>query len=152
MAPLPADMILARMVDLDAFPGVDDLTSLEGQVITDPAFMSTSLGPPVRDAGSEVQMRIAAPEGTPAVITGTLSGAPGQREIVLARGTQLAVTKAVRDGDGNWEMWLMALPGSAVAKAAGDGGAAKDRMGDAVFTIVGKAPKWALKWPGDRQA
>jgi hypothetical protein len=111
MAPLPADMVLARMVDMDAFAGVTDLTELEGQVITDPAFMSTSLGPAIGDAGSEVRMHIAAPRGTPGVITGTLSGAPSQREIVLARGTRLAVTDARQDASGTWEMWLRVVPG-----------------------------------------
>jgi hypothetical protein len=104
-------MVLARMVDMDAFAGVTDLTELEGQVITDPAFMSTSLGPAIGDAGSEVRMHIAAPRGTPGVITGTLSGAPSQREIVLARGTRLAVTDARQDASGTWEMWLRVVPG-----------------------------------------
>jgi hypothetical protein len=111
MSPLPADMLLARMVDMDAFAGVTDLTELEGQVITDAAFMSTALGPAVGDAGTEVLMRIAAPEGTPGVITGTLSGAPSQREVVLARGTRLAVQSAVRNDQGVWEMRLVVVPG-----------------------------------------
>ena len=110
MAPLPADMILARMVDMDAFGGVTDLASLEGRVITDQAFMSTSLGPAIGDAGSEVQMHIAAPRGTPGVVTGTLSGAPSQREIVLARGTSLAVNRAVQDAEGGWQVWLTVVP------------------------------------------
>ena len=95
---------------IDAFGGVTDLASLEGQVITDQAFMSTSLGPAIGDAGSEVQMHIAAPRGTPGVVTGTLSGAPSQREIVLARGTSLAVNRAVQDAEGGWQVWLTVVP------------------------------------------
>jgi hypothetical protein len=113
MSPLPADMTLSRMVDKDAFPGISNLSSLKGKILTDPAFASTSLGPPTRDAGSEVLMHIAAPKGTRAVITGTLSRAPSQREVVLARGTRLAVSRvqAVKSGQFlQWEMWLTAVP------------------------------------------
>jgi hypothetical protein len=111
MSPLPTGLVLARMVDLDAFKGVSKPFALKGKVIADPAFASTSLGPPTRDAGSEVLMHIRAPKGTPAVITGTHSGAPSQREVVLARGTKLAVSKAVQRSDGTWELWMTAVPG-----------------------------------------
>lgn len=112
MSGLPTDLVLTRGVWLDGFPGGEaGLPALAGQVITDAAFMSTSLGSVAADVGGDLVMHIAAPEGTMAVITGTLSDAQGEREVVLARGTQLAVTEVVQDADGEWQMWLMAVPG-----------------------------------------
>lgn len=154
MQPLPEDLQLTRMTDLGAFPGTVDLTSLAGQMIADPAFISTSLGAPVKDAGTDVLMHIGAPKGTPAVITGDLSKMPKQREIILARGTRLAVTRVEQGDNGLWEMWLMVIPGEQVTKAAevadSGGTAGNDRVGP-VFTIAGTAPAWAMTWPGEQE-
>jgi ADP-ribosyltransferase exoenzyme/2'-5' RNA ligase superfamily len=163
MSPLPADMDLARIVELNAFPGTTDLTTLTGSEIADDAFASTSAGPPSGDMQGDVLMHIAAPEGSPGLITGTVSNLPKQREVVLPRGTRLAVTK-VEAVDGNtarwaysaqaWEMWLTVLPddgANAVVKASAKDSAAQaftDRMKDAVYTVVGTAPAWAMTWSG----
>lgn len=149
MGPLPADLVLSRMVDVDAFPGVSDLTSLAGSEISDQAFISTSLGPPTRDAGTDVQLHIAAPKGTPAVITGKASRLPKQREVILARGTRFAVTRAEQGDDGRWELWLTVVPqdtasvAKAQAAATGDG-AGKSRWSDSLFTVTGTAPRLAM--------
>lgn len=157
MAPLPADLVLDRVVGASAFGGAD-LEGLAGQVITDPAFQSTSLGG--ASLGRQgVIMRIAATEGTPAILGGPLTAVPAEREVLLARGTQLAVQSVELMPDGQWEMLLTVVPAVAKAAAAGpsgsgpapgegDGAPLTDRQADARFTIVGPAPEWARAWPG----
>lgn len=118
MSPLPADLTLTRVVGSDAFGGTAGLSGLKGKMISDPAFSSTSLGPASRDMWGDVLMHIAAPAGTPAVIAGTLSRMPKQREVILPRGVKLAVAKVApvkgpQGGSGTpeWEMWLRVVPG-----------------------------------------
>ena len=106
MSPLPADLVLDRVVGADAFGGEDELGGLAGKVITDQAYQSTSLGGPARSSG--VRMHIAAPAGTPAVVIGN-KFVVGEREVLLARGTQLAVSQA-EEVDGQWHLYLTVVP------------------------------------------
>lgn len=171
MSPLPADLVLTRMVGQGVFGDADpvayatDLSDLAGSLIRDGGYTSTSLGGPTRGAGGKgVLMHIAAPEGTPAMIIGNLSSNPDEREILLGRGIELAVSKMERAANGyGWEAWLTAVPSvtkSAAAADAAEPGAAPDtgqaataagRQADAVYTVTGRAPEWALKWPRDRE-
>lgn len=118
MSPLPADLTLTRVVGSEAFGGTAGLRALKGKMISDPAFSSTSLGPASRDMWGDVLMHIAAPAGTPAVIAGSMSRMPKQREVILPRGVKLAVAKVTpakgpqgASGAPEWEMWLRVVPG-----------------------------------------
>jgi ADP-ribosyltransferase exoenzyme len=150
MAPLPADLVLTRMVGQGVFDDRDptafatDLSDLVGSLISDKGYLSTSLGGPSAGAESRgVLMHIAAPEGTPAIVAGNLSANPDEREILLARGTRLAVSRMERAKSGyGWEAWLTVVP-DAASKAAATV-AEVSRSAEVVFEVVGKAPKWAV--------
>lgn len=148
MAPLPQDVLLARAVEMDAFP---DGLPAAGDVISDPAFQSTSAERPDWWAGwtGGVMMSITAPEGTPAVLIGELSANPGEREVLLARGTQLIVESVEQTPSGSWELSVKVVP--QVAKAAAPGAAQDgqpegaggmstlaDRMADARYQVVSR--------------
>lgn len=108
MSPLPADLVMERVVGADAFGGEDKIAGLTGKVITDQAYQSASLGG--TSLGRQgVVMHIGAPEGTPAVVIGNRL-VVGEREILLARGTRLAVSRA-EEVDGRWHLWAMVIPG-----------------------------------------
>lgn len=104
MTPIPVGLELSRVVHANAFPDIDDLSSLAGTTYTDGAFMSTSLGDPPKVYPTGVLMHITAPEGTPAIFVGGLSIVNDQREVLLARGTQLEVSKVAKK-DAGWELW-----------------------------------------------
>lgn len=100
--PLPRDTPMARGSGFEAIDRLDMTRPLVGQTITDPAFLSTSLGTESRGIFRDlpVQLRITAPEGTHAAPLWTLgSAAPAEREMLLPRGTQLRITHATADGD-----------------------------------------------------
>ena len=151
MGPLPADLVLTRMVGQGVFDDRDptafatDLSDLVGSLISDKGYLSTSLGGPSAGAESRgVIMHIAAPKGTPAIVVGNLSANPDEREILLGRGTRLAVSRMERAKNGyGWEAWLTVVTDDTAAKAAA-AGADVSRHAEVVFEVVGKAPEWAV--------
>jgi ADP-ribosyltransferase exoenzyme len=122
MTPLKQNLVLDRSVGRGAFRGLrGGFADLEGKVISDKAFMSTSLGGPhdkfVVQGG--LTMHIAVPAGTPSIVIGPMSEYAGEREILLGRGLRLAVTR-VEPVPGyvnewgtpmeQWEAWMTVVP------------------------------------------
>lgn len=123
LRPLPDDLVLNRTVSAKAFgPSLEDLP---GMTVHDSAFTSTSLG--VSYGGPDkVQVKIAAPKGTPAIITGDLSGHPEDREVLLGPGQELAITSVTPANDGGHTMTAVALPSTNTG--SGDGGTASSEL------------------------
>ena len=114
MQPSPEAVVATRvMPDPIVFglgdPSDEDLADLVGTVVSDPAYLSTSLPPGGVDLtpsaastarGGQVVMTISVPEGTPSIPVfsyTTGSGFEDEHELLLARNTNLAITSARYD-------------------------------------------------------
>ncbi|WP_433067409.1 ADP-ribosyltransferase [Dactylosporangium sp. CS-033363] len=106
MRPLKRDYVLSRQVPAGQFGRDDvDLAHLEGLKMRDAAYAPTNaLGGQPPQAGM-VNMTIAAPAGTHAMVD-EVSG-----EVLLARNTSLAVTKVTRNDAGGWDVHAVVVPG-----------------------------------------
>jgi hypothetical protein len=140
MGPLAAAVVLQRVVGADAFGGSAVLAGLAGAVIADAGYASASALLPAWRSG-EVLMHITAPAGTPAVVIGPAGSVPGEREVLLPRGVQLRVDRVGQGANGQWEVWATVV--EAAAKAGrkpgggkGGGSTLRERMADAVYTVV----------------
>jgi hypothetical protein len=104
MRPLTESVLLFRGVYSDAFPGLSDsapfdsVKKLEGKVIREKGFMSTSV-----NQGSAfskpIKLTIEAPVGTPAIYIEKWSSHPNEKEMLLAAGLKYLVV-SVTPGDG----------------------------------------------------
>jgi hypothetical protein len=115
-APLPNDLILSKTVDPTAFglePGnIANVEELTGKLIHDPGFTSANIGTPNTPTGPgpHIQMTIATPAGTKAIIPQTSSPTS---EVMLTPDQNLRVTKVTPDGKGGYYMMAVATPGEA---------------------------------------
>ncbi|MEW1837418.1 ADP-ribosyltransferase [Nonomuraea angiospora] len=112
---LPTDVVLHRGVGkgfLDAV-GVDikspaEMEALEGTIITEPGYLSTSVG---RRAGFEgdVRVMLRVPKGYEALNMYPITLLSAEREILLRRGTSYIVRGVYRK-DGQWYMEADVIP------------------------------------------
>lgn len=103
--PTPSNAtVVHRGIDLDAFGSVTP-DKLVGQDIREPGYLSTSVGKEVADGfwHHEAHLEINVPAGTPAFYMDGLTGAKGERELLLARGLQYKILSAKLDRRGG--MW-----------------------------------------------
>lgn len=158
MTGTPDDLVVTRRVEADAF-GLTDATLSQlpdvvaGKVITDQAFMSTSLGKtPYGGSLGGVIMHLAVPKGTKAVAASAVSRNPHETELLLDSGQRIAVSRVERNKSFGWDLYGTILPAGGAAKAAVPGGGTlakaastvAQRIADAKFTVVGDAPGWAV--------
>lgn len=82
---------LGRLTYEDASAAtLENLTAdIVGKVIEDKAFMSTSV---LQGFGGSYKLVIEAPKGTKGIYVESLTGSPGEQEVLLNRGTKLAIT------------------------------------------------------------
>ncbi len=113
-APLPNDLILTKTVEPSAF-GLDpahiaNVEELTGKLIHDPGFTSANIGTPnpPTGPGPHIQMTIATPAGTKAIIPQVSSPTS---EVVLTPDQNIRVTKVTPDGKGGYYMMAVATPG-----------------------------------------
>lgn len=112
--PLPTDLILTKTVDGSAFGlGPDNIANVEeltGKLIHDPGFTSANIGTPnpPTGPGPHIQMTIATPAGTKAIIPQVTSPTS---EVMLTPDQNLRVTKVTPDGKGGFYMMAVATPG-----------------------------------------
>jgi hypothetical protein len=112
--PLPNDLILTKTVDGSAFGlGPDNIANVEeltGKLIHDPGFTSANIGTPnpPTGPGPHIQMTIATPAGTKAIIPQVTSPTS---EVMLTPDQNLRVTKVTPDGKGGFYMMAVATPG-----------------------------------------
>jgi hypothetical protein len=116
MKPTQDDLIATRRVDASAFGLTDSdlgkLAGLKGKTITDPAYMSTSLGSPYGGGLGGVTMHLAVPKGTPALPASAFSRNPHETELLLGRGTQIAISRVEKNPKTlAWEVWGVIMPG-----------------------------------------
>lgn len=106
---LPVPARVTRVVGIDAFglSSPEQVSSLVGTFLDDPAFVSTTLGTPpnVPVGGDAVLMDIRVPAGTPAAFVESITKYPGQLELVLPRNTSLVIHKIDRDNENN--RWIL---------------------------------------------
>ncbi|MET7339273.1 ADP-ribosyltransferase [Nonomuraea sp. NPDC005650] len=112
---LPSDVVLHRGVNkgfLEAL-GVDikspaEMEALEGAVITEPGYLSTSVG---RRGGfdGDVRVMLRVPKGYDALNMYPITGLFDEREILLRRGTSYIVRDVYRK-DGQWYMEADVVP------------------------------------------
>jgi hypothetical protein len=159
MRELPDDLIVTRRVEADAF-GLTDATLSQlpdvvaGKVITDKAFMSSSLNKsPYGGSLGGVIMHLAVPKGTKAVAASAISRNPHETELLLDSGQRIAVSRVERNKSFGWDLYGTILPAQGAAKEIARPGAGAllakastvaERIADARFEVVGKAPKWAV--------
>jgi hypothetical protein len=112
--PLPSDLILSKTVEPSAF-GLDpnniaNVEELTGKLIHDPGFTSANIGTPNPPSGPgpHIQMTIATPAGTKAIVPQVSSPTS---EIMLTPDQNLRVTKVTPDGKGGYYMMAVATPG-----------------------------------------
>ncbi|MEV0593269.1 ADP-ribosyltransferase [Nonomuraea cavernae] len=112
---LPSDMVLHRGVEEKFLEwlGVDikspdEMKRLRGRVITEPGYLSTSVG---RRAGFDGDLRVMlrAPKGHEALNMYPITKLIGEREILLRRGTSYIVRGVYRK-DGHWYMEADVVP------------------------------------------
>lgn len=112
---LPEDVILSKVVGPQAFGltpetvgldegGIEDFT---GKLIGDRGYNSAMIGTPGRKQPGQIEMRIAVPKGTKAVIPAT---SRGDREVILDKDQELRVTKVTPDGQGGFYVLAVAQP------------------------------------------
>jgi hypothetical protein len=99
-APLPESLETLRGIDDVAHvaAGVADVRALAGATLTEPGYLSVSLGAtPAYRTGC--WLRLVAPRGTPALWMGRRSHHPHERELILPRGLRIRIDDVhVRDG------------------------------------------------------
>lgn len=114
MQPLHEDLMVNRHVGLEAFGlntgNADHLENLVGRKLVDRAYASTSIGTPYGGGLGGVTMHIVTPKGTPAVLAGSISNNPAEREVLLSRNQPLAIAKVTKNQRGGYDMYLIALP------------------------------------------
>lgn len=108
MEPLPDDIMLARGVDhrwVEAYaPGAPrgDAASirkaLEGKVIVDDGYVSTSIGGQAAFSSQPVSLKIRANAGTHGVYVDPISMHRGENELLLGRGQQMFVHSVKQEG------------------------------------------------------
>jgi hypothetical protein len=113
--------VVHRGIDLDAFGGVAP-DKLIGHDVREPGFLSTSAGAGVADGfwHHEAHVEIKVPAGTPAFYMDGLTGAKGERELLLARGLQYKILGARKNPrTGKWMVQAEIVP-AAIAHANDD--------------------------------
>lgn len=104
--PVPDDVVVWRGIGPEVLG--PDPSAAVGRVLTEKAYMSTSVGPmPKLDRlivgeQKDVYLRIAVPEGTPGYFSRNLSAYKEENELLLGRGLQYRITGATRRDDGKW--------------------------------------------------
>jgi hypothetical protein len=119
---IPEDVILHRGVGaarpgqaqfvLDGvdFTEKDDLTKIIGSVQVDHGFISTSVGNSAAFSGHPIQLKIRAPEGTPASLVTSFSNyGTAERELILGRGQRMFVHNAYKT-NGKWFLEVEIVP------------------------------------------
>lgn len=112
---LPDDVIASRIVGPEAFGltpetmnaedgGIEDFT---GKLIADRGYQSMNMGTPMRKQPGQIEMRVAVPKGTRAIIPAT---SRGDRELILDHDQELRVTKVKPDGQGGFFVLAVAQP------------------------------------------
>lgn len=83
----------------------DDPAELVGDVLTEPGYLSTSLGDAAFTKTPAV-LHLRVPEGTPALYVEKVSAFAGaERELLLGRGLEFRVNRAVLDDAGKWQIF-----------------------------------------------
>lgn len=113
MRPSPADLIVTRHVNPDAFGLTDanfsQVTDLVGKKIRDEAYSSTALGSSHAGGLGGITMHIAVPKGTRMVNAAALSNNPHEREILLDRGLELAVSRVEKNDRYGYDLYGIVL-------------------------------------------
>lgn len=110
--PLDKDTLLRRNVDAVGIPELNmtNPQALVGQVISDPAFLSTTIKV---DQGvfshKRVTIFIKAPKGTPSRYVDAFSLNSGEAEVILARDTRFMVEEVIDQGSGYVQILVQLL-------------------------------------------
>ncbi|MCX2181128.1 hypothetical protein KV205_11375 [Streptomyces sp. SKN60] len=109
--PLSEDVMVARGQGVSHL-GVERHHKLVGEVMTEPAYMSTSLGNAAFGSKPGI-LYLRVPKGTPALWVEKVGYfGMGERELVLGRGIQYKVTRGFEDASGQWHIYGEVLPGN----------------------------------------
>ncbi|MEU8616707.1 putative T7SS-secreted protein [Streptomyces sp. NPDC048623] len=109
--PLSEDVMVTRGQGVGHL-GVTRPHELIGETLTEPAYMSTSLGSPSFGSQPGI-LHLRVPEGTPALWVEKVGYfGMGERELVLGRGVQYKVTRGFMDESGQWHIYGEVLPGN----------------------------------------
>ncbi|MDT9688605.1 ADP-ribosyltransferase [Streptomyces sp. P9(2023)] len=106
--PLPEDVTVARGQGVGHL-GVKEPEELVGKTLSDPGYMSTSLGRAAFDDKPGI-LHLRVPEGTDALWVEKVSHFAGERELLLGRGMNYKVTRAFTDDNGQWHIYGEILP------------------------------------------
>ena len=109
---LPEDVMVVRGQGVSHL-GVEPPGELVGRTITEPAYLSTSLGnnPVAAFEGYTGILHLRVPEGTDALWMEKVSHyGMGERELLLGRDTSYQVTRAFKDENGKWHIYGEVLP------------------------------------------
>jgi hypothetical protein len=108
---VPEDVMVVRGTGYDhLLDDVDTLSDLEGTIVKDEGFTSTSLGKTAAFDHEPMIMHMRVPQGTPALWIDHISLNKGERELLLARGTDVKVTRVFQDAAGKWHLYGEVLP------------------------------------------
>lgn len=104
MYPLPRHTLLLRGMDWDGdFAQFrHDPDAAVGKILSDPAFLSSSVAGAGGEFGGDVKLEIEAPKGTVGAYLDGFSHFNGEHEFLLAAGTQLKVTKTWTEHGQRW--------------------------------------------------
>jgi len=106
MRPLGQNVEVTRNIPTDAISG--DPKDLDHKVITDNAYMSTTVGDEHHIGG--VTMHLLVPEGTNGVSMKGVSNNPIERELLLERGSRVAVSRVEQRMNGVYDVYGTVLP------------------------------------------
>lgn len=112
MKPLPDDLLVRRRLGMEAF-GVsspEELEKLKGQIYSDPAYMSTSIGTPYGGDLGGVTLLLAVPKGTPGVLAAEYSRNPSEREILIGRGQRMVITSVKKNDKFGYNVSAVIVP------------------------------------------
>ncbi len=108
---VPEDIMVVRGTGYDhLLERVDMLSDLEGTIVKDDGFTSTSLGKTAAFDYQPMIMHLRVPQGTPALWIDHISVNKGERELLLARGSDVKVTRVFQDTAGKWHLYGEVLP------------------------------------------
>jgi hypothetical protein len=112
MKPLPDDLLVRRRLTMDAFgvSSLEELEKLKGQIYSDPAYMSTSIGTPYGGDLGGVTLLLAVPKGTPGVLAAEYSRNPSEREILIGRGQRMVITSVKKNDRFGYNVSAVIVP------------------------------------------
>lgn len=105
MRPTDRPLVVFRNSDLhalgirssDAATQFEELRKLQGRVLQDAAFVSTSLERDATGSKAPLRLEIEVPAGTPAAYVGEISDFPEEKELILGPGQRLQVVSIAGD-------------------------------------------------------